>query len=76
VLLYASKEIRLEIKITKGKLDREGPKGCEMSRFPYFLDSRLTNGGEVVGPCEPAALYPQEDSWYSFLLQAESIPEP
>jgi hypothetical protein len=22
----------------------------------------------------PAALYPQEDSWYSFLLEAESTP--
>jgi hypothetical protein len=22
-------------------------------------------------PCAPAALYPQEDSWYSFLLEAE-----
>jgi hypothetical protein len=27
-------------------------------------------------PCVPAALYPQEDSWYSFLLKAESIPGP
>jgi hypothetical protein len=25
-------------------------------------------------PYAPAALYPQEDSWYSFLLQAESTP--
>jgi hypothetical protein len=25
-------------------------------------------------PYAPAALYPQEDSWYSFLLEAESIP--
>jgi hypothetical protein len=28
---------------------REGPYGCETSRFPHFLlDSRLTDGGEVV----------------------------
>jgi hypothetical protein len=27
-------------------------------------------------PYAPAALYPQEDSWYSFLLEAESIPVP
>jgi hypothetical protein len=27
-------------------------------------------------PYAPAALYPQEDSWYSFLLKAESTPGP
>jgi hypothetical protein len=27
---------------------REGPLGCETSRFPHFLDNRLINGGEVV----------------------------
>jgi hypothetical protein len=25
-----------------------GPQGCEMSRLPHFLDSWLTDGGEVV----------------------------
>jgi hypothetical protein len=31
------------------------------------LDSRLTDGGEVVSLTRrPAALYPQEDSWYSY----------
>jgi hypothetical protein len=39
----------------------------EKSRVPYFLDNRLTDGA-------PAALYTQEDSWYSFLLEAESTP--
>jgi hypothetical protein len=28
--------------------DRRGPQGCETSRFPHFLDNRLTDGGEVV----------------------------
>jgi hypothetical protein len=27
---------------------REGPWGCETSRLPHFLGSRLTDGGEVV----------------------------
>jgi hypothetical protein len=27
---------------------RGGPKGCETSRLPHFLDNRLTDGGQVV----------------------------
>jgi hypothetical protein len=27
-------------------------------------------------PYAPGAFYPQEDSWYSFLLEAESTPGP
>jgi hypothetical protein len=31
-----------------------GPKGCEMSRLPYFLDNWFTDGGEVVSLYSPA----------------------
>jgi hypothetical protein len=56
---------------------RGDPYGCETSRLPHFLDNRLTDDGEVVSLTRrPTALYPQEDSWYSFLLEAESIPGP
>jgi hypothetical protein len=56
---------------------RGGPQGCETSRLPHSLDNRLTDGGEVVSPTRlPATLYPQEDSWYSCLLEAESTPGP
>jgi hypothetical protein len=43
--------------------------------LPYFLESahRWRWGCQ---PYAPAALDPQEDSWYSFLLEAESIPGP
>jgi hypothetical protein len=44
-----------------------------MSGPPYFLDNRLTDGGEVVSLY---ALYPQDDSWYSFLLEATSTARP
>jgi hypothetical protein len=27
---------------------RGGPNSCEMSRLPHFLDSRLTDCGEVI----------------------------
>jgi hypothetical protein len=41
----------------------------------HFLDNRLTDGNDVVSLTRrPATLYPQEDSWYSFLLEAESTP--
>jgi hypothetical protein len=48
----------------------------ETSRFPHFLDNRLTDGSEVVSPtCRPH-FHPQENSWYSYLLQDELIPGP
>jgi hypothetical protein len=56
---------------------RGSPWVCETSRLPHFLDNRLTDGGEVVSfTRRPAAFYPQEDSWYSFLLEAEPTPRP
>jgi hypothetical protein len=49
-----------------------GPYGCETSKLPHYLDNRLTDGGEVVSlTCRPP-FTPQEDSWYSFLLEAKS----
>jgi hypothetical protein len=54
----------------------EGPWGCETSRFPHFLHNRLTHGGEVVSLTRQPPFTPQEDSWYSFLLEAESTPGP
>jgi hypothetical protein len=38
-------------------------------------DDRLTDGGEVFSLTRrPAALYTQEDFWFSFLLEAELTP--
>jgi hypothetical protein len=43
------------------------------SRLPQFLKNWLRDSGEVVSLTRlPAALYPEEDSYYSFLLEAES----
>jgi hypothetical protein len=55
---------------------RGGPYSCEMSRLPHFPVSWLTDGGKVVSLMRWAYLYPQEDSWYSFMLEAESTPGP
>jgi hypothetical protein len=43
---------------------------------PTFSDKRLTDGGEVVSLTRRPPFTPQEDSWYSFLLEAESTPGP
>jgi hypothetical protein len=49
---YIFRQIRSKHVAIKGKpipvTGREGPQGCEMSRLPYILDNRLTDGGEVV----------------------------
>jgi hypothetical protein len=52
---------------------RGGPESCETSRLPHFLDSRLTDGDEV-SLTRRLPFTSQEDSWYSFLLEAESTP--
>jgi hypothetical protein len=55
--------------------DRGGPQSCKTSRLPYFLDNGFTDGGEVSLKRHPP-FTPQKDSWYSFLLEAESTPGP
>jgi hypothetical protein len=44
--------INLTVDKKKGKTipvtDGGGPQGCEKSRLPHFLDSRLTGGCDVV----------------------------
>jgi hypothetical protein len=49
--------------------------GCGL-RLAHFADSRLTDGGEVVSLMRRPPVTAQEDSWYSFLLEAESTPGP
>jgi hypothetical protein len=54
---------------------RESPYGCETLRLPQ-LDNRLTDGGKVVSLTRRPPFTTREDSWYSFLLEAESTPGP
>jgi hypothetical protein len=67
-------------KVKKGNANpitcRGDPFGCETSSLPHFLDNRVTDGGEVVSLMRRPPFTPQEDSWYSFLLEAESSPGP
>jgi hypothetical protein len=51
---------------------RGGPWGSETSRRPHYLDSLLTDGGEVISLTSRPPYYLQEESWYSFLLETES----
>jgi hypothetical protein len=49
------------------------------SSLPNFLDKRLTYGGEIVSLSRRPTFTPpppQEDSWYSFLSEAELTPGP
>jgi hypothetical protein len=59
---------------------REGPQGCETLRVPHYLDNRLKDGGKVFSLTRRPRFDPQENylinSWYSFLLEAESTPGP
>jgi hypothetical protein len=55
---------------------RGGRYGCEKLRLSNFLDNRLTDGGEAVSLMRRPPFTPQEDSWYSFPLEAESTPGP
>jgi hypothetical protein len=66
--------------VKEGKIipvtDRGSPQVFETSRLPHYLDNRLTNDCEVVSLTRRPPFTPQEDSWYSFLLEAESTPGP
>jgi hypothetical protein len=42
----------------------------------FSLDNRLTDSGKVVSLTRRPPFTSQEDSWYSFLLEAESTPVP
>jgi hypothetical protein len=54
----------------------EGHKTLRRRGSQHFLHNRLTDGGEVSLTRQPAALYPHEDSWYLFLLEAQLTPRP
>jgi hypothetical protein len=45
-----------------------------MSRLPHYLDNRLKDGGKVVSLALQPPFTPQEDSWYSFVIETESTP--
>jgi hypothetical protein len=51
--------------------DREDPFRCERSRLPHILDTQLIDGGNVVSLTRRSPITPQENFWYSFLLEAE-----
>jgi hypothetical protein len=50
------------------------PQGCEMLSIQHFSDNQLTDVSEVVSITWQLPFTPQEDSWYSFPLVAESTP--
>jgi hypothetical protein len=55
--------------------DLDGPLGFQKAEAPEFLDSRHMKVVRLQ-PYAPAVFTPRKDSWYSFLLEAESTPGP
>jgi hypothetical protein len=55
---------------------RGSPQRCETSRLPHFLNNRLTDVGKVVSLTSRPSFNPQEDFWYSLLLEGESTTGP
>jgi hypothetical protein len=46
-------------------------KACKGENFTFYLYNHLTDGGKVVSLTHRSPFTPREDSWYSFLLDAE-----
>lgn len=68
-------DLTYTVKVKGKAIPCGSPQGSVMSRLPHFLHNWLTDGGEDVSLMHRlAAFYPQEDSLYSFLLQAELNP--
>jgi hypothetical protein len=51
-----------------------GPEGSRKLRFPDYMTT--AQDGKVVSLTHRPYLSPRKCSWYSFLLEAESIPGP
>jgi hypothetical protein len=75
-MLYAVLRNIYIVYVRKGKATpvtgHEDPYGCETSRLSHYLNNRLTGGGEVVILMRRPPFTLQKNSWYSFLLEAES----
>jgi hypothetical protein len=50
------------------------PLGLQEVEDPTFSDIQLIDGGKVVSPMRRPLFTPLENSWWSFLLEAESTP--
>ena len=81
ILIYFSLQVNIYIYIYiyKGKaIPLQAWRGPEGSRKLRFLDymTAAQDGGKVVSLTHRPPLPPRKCSWYSFLLEAESTPEP
>jgi len=51
------------------------PEGFRKLRFPYYV-TMAQDGGKALSLTHRPLFTPRKYSWYSFLLEAESIPGP
>jgi hypothetical protein len=69
VTMDSVRRVMIKVKCKTISVTSRGiPQAYETSRLPHFLDNRLKDGGDV------SPIYPHEDSWYSFVLEAVSTP--
>jgi hypothetical protein len=70
----SKQEYKVKVKVKLSLYRPWRPLGLREVEASTFSDIHLTDGSIGCQPYTPATFYPQEDSWYSFLLEAESIP--
>ena len=56
--------------------DLDSPLGLQEVQAPRIYSQSAHEGGKVVSPTYRPPLPPRGYPWYSFLLEAESTPEP
>jgi hypothetical protein len=66
---FASYQSKAQSKVIP-VIGRGGLVDFETSMIPHFLDNPIIDGSEFVSLTSRSWFYSQEDSWYSFLLDA------
>jgi len=64
-----------QVKVNHSHYSPKAPKSSRKLRYSDYM-TMAQDGGKIVSLYTPAAFTPRKYSWYSSLLEAESIPGP